>query len=769
MPPERRQLWTVFVAAATVIGLEIASFQALCVVNDYLAATQVISVALLGLSAGGIIASLVRDPRRGMAWASGLLPLAVLGSFAAILRLNPWPAAMMAALATPYALTACLLSLVFRSLPPARVYAWDLLGAALGTLLVVVPFPWLREEGAFLLLATLAALPTLWSGRPRLGALLVLVLAAATIFQLARSPLQMLDLATADQALYPDKVFFYKNKENKPLFDVRYSRGSLIERIDISLRTDGKARWVSIYNGRTVDVITSGGVKKGGLDNRLPTHLRWGKDPETLLVGPSAQGLTKAVRMMGDGHIDAVELNDAVAHLMTHEMWDRSGQAYDGMDLTIGDVRTWLARTDRRYDFITMLDTHRIYSNRHVGPPEFIHTLEAMRSYLDHARDDGLVLFEERTVDRQTELGVMRFLNTMGEALRERGQDLAKNTVIWELWHHCSAMRFVATPRQCDDRQRFTFLLFKATPYTADELASLREWQGELAVRQTDPKEYNGIVFRYGPGYPTEDRLALVAQGKTPPDVDTSLHDLGVVTDDRPFPFDVDRDHGEIVGGVRRALELAGLMVLLPAFLVFRGRLFARSRSQNLLGLALVPWFALLGVAYLSVELLLVQRLAIWLSSPTWSLAIVLSAMLAGSGLGGSRAAELRKSAVMAAMGLVALLVLGAAFGLGALVDATMALPWAGRVALAVLGVGGLAVPMGLAFPWAMTVVRGRLGEAEAGLYFAINGAAGAVTAPLVLLSTMDQGFHLSWLYAAALQALCMLLLGLAPTGEKAG
>lgn len=769
MPPDRRQLATVFVAAATVIGLEIASFQALCVVNDYLAATQVISVALLGLSAGGVAAAWVRDVRRGMAVASGLLPLAVLASFAAILWCNPWPAAMMAVLATPYALTACLLSLVFRALPPARVYAWDLLGAAMGTLLVVVPFPWLREEGAFLLLATLAATPALWSGRPRLGGLLVLALAAATITQIAASPLQMIDLATADRALYPDKVFFYANKQGEPLYDIRFSRGSLIERIDIGMRTDAHKHWVSIYNGRTVDVITNNEVKKGGLDNRLPTRLRWGKDPETLLVGPSGQGLTKAVRMMGDGHIDAVELNDAIAHLMTHEMFDRSGRAYDGMDLSVGDVRTWLARTDRRYDFITMLDTHRIYSSRHVGPPEFIHTVEAMRAYLDHVRDDGLVLFEERTVDRQTELGVMRFLYTMGEALRERGQELAKNTVIWELWHHCSALRFVAQPRQCDDGQRFTFLMFKATPYTPEELASLHDWQVQIAARQTDPKEYNGIVFRYGPGYPTEDRLSLVTRGEPPPKVDPATTDLSVVTDDRPFPFDVTRDHGEIVDGLERALELAGLMVLLPAFLVFRGRVGERERGAKLLGLALVPWFALLGVAYLSVELLLVQRLAIWLSSPTWSLAIVLSAMLAGSGLGGSRAAGLRKPAVLAAMGLVTLLVLGAAFGLGALVDATMALPWAARVALAVLGVGAVAVPMGLAFPWAMTVVRGRLGEAEAGLYFAINGAAGAVTAPLVLISTMDQGFHLSWLYAAGLQALCMLLLGLAPTGERAG
>ncbi len=771
MSEDRRLLWTVFVAAGAVIGLEIISFQALCVVNDYLAATQVIAVALLGLSLGGIAAWFIPDARRGVAVASALLPVTILASFLAIARLNPWPIPMLGVLATPYALTAILLSLVFRKLPPSRVYAWDLVGAATGAVVVVAGVPWLREEGGFLLLATLAVLPPALSASRRIYRLIPAIMAALLGVQIALSPINLLEIATADKALFGDKAFLYKNKEGGPLFEVYHSRGSLIERIDIVRRTDGTKRWVSVYNGRTVDVISGGKVEKGGLDNRLPTRLRWGQDPDTLLVGPSGQGLTKGVRMMGDGHIDAVELNGAIAHLMTNEMYERSGRAYDEMTLTIGDVRTFLARTDRRYDFITMLDTHRIYSERHYGPPEFIHTLEAMRSYLDHLKPDGLVLFEERTVDRVAELGFIRFLETMKAALRERGvEDPARHIVVWELWHHCSKAKVLSTPTRCNPKEQFTFLLVKASPYTVAEQNSLLEWQGMLDARQQGKDKYNGIVFRHLPDHPTEDRLSLAARApEGQPSVDPAEADLSVITDDKPFPFDVLHDRGPLYELVERVVGLACAFVLLPAILVFRGRRDEPAAAGGrALGLALVPWYALVGVGYLGVEVLLMQRLAIWLASPTWSLAVVLPTMLCASGLAGALAPRLSKGAVLGAMAAVVAAVGLAALALPAVIDATMSLPWAGRVGLAVLGVGALAALMGLPFPWVTTVVQRRLGERYTGLFFAINGAAGAIVTPLTLLATMVYGFELSWLLAGGVYAASLLLLALAPTGGTA-
>ncbi len=767
MNEDRRLLWTVAAAAATVIGLEILSFQALSVVNDYLAATQIISVALLGLSLGGVLAYRIGDGARGIRLAAGLLPLSVLLSFAAILRLNPWPVPMLLVLAAPYALTAVVLSLAFRRLPAGRVYAWDLVGAAAGALAVILAIPWLREEGGFLLLALVAALGATLQAQGRAWRLAPALLTVALGVQVVASPLNLLELATADKALFGDKAFLYHNQEGAPLFQVWYSRGSLIERIDIVRRTDGTRRWVSVYNGRTVDVITGGAVKKGGLDNRLPTLLRWGQDPDTLLVGPSGQGLTKGVRMMGDGHIDAVELNGAIAHLMTHEMWERSGKAYDEMELTIGDVRTFLARTDRRYDFITMLDTHRIYSQRHYGPPEFIHTLEAMRAYLDHLKPEGVVLFEERTVDRVAELGVMRFLQTMKAALRERGvEDPARNIAIWELWHDCPKSKVMADPVRCRPSQRFTFLLIKATAFTAEEQAHLLEWQGMLDARQQGKEDYNGVLFRHLPDHPTPDRLSLAARAEGDiPGVDPLEVDLSVVTDDRPFPFDVMRDRGPMLALVGRTLGLAAGMVLLPAMVAFFGR---REAGGGRLALALTPWFALLGVGYLAVEVLLMQRLGIWLGSPSWALAVVLPTMLCASGVGGLLSARMERrgvllalAAVVAAVGLLSLV-------LDPLIDLTMPLPWAGRVGLAVLGTGALALVMGLPFPWVMGQVQERLGERHAGLFFAINGAAGAVVTPLALLGTMALGFERSWLLAGGVYALCLALLALTPLRREA-
>src|SRR6185503_14090025 len=159
----RVQLWIVFFVAMTVIGLETVSFQALSFVADYLRATEVLSVALLGLSAGGVLAWVWR--RGGMGVVLTVFPLAVLASFPVIARLTEHPVALVVAMTPPYILASLVISRMFAARPPSRVYVYDLVGAGISTLVVALAIPVLREEGSFILLTGIAALPLLLHAR----------------------------------------------------------------------------------------------------------------------------------------------------------------------------------------------------------------------------------------------------------------------------------------------------------------------------------------------------------------------------------------------------------------------------------------------------------------------------------------------------------------------------------------------------------------------------------------------------------------------------
>src|SRR5262245_36205622 len=237
-PAESRiQLWIVFFVAMTVIGLETVSFQALSFVADYLRATEVLSVALLGLSAGGVLAWVWR--RGGMGVVLAVFPLAVLATFPVIARLSDHPVALVVAMTPPYILASLVISRMFAALPPNQVYVYDLVGAGISTVVVAVAIPLLREEGSFLLLTGIGVLPLLLHARASgqrsyrsVGIAFAVGAAVLLIAHLVFDPFNLLRHARGGDKLFNS---WYDSK-GAERFDLLYSRGSLIERIDILAR-----------------------------------------------------------------------------------------------------------------------------------------------------------------------------------------------------------------------------------------------------------------------------------------------------------------------------------------------------------------------------------------------------------------------------------------------------------------------------------------------------------------------------------------------------
>ena len=80
---DRLLLGIVALVAGALIALEIISFQTLVFVTEYLPATQVIAVALMGIALGGLLSFFVRPAGQlpAIAVLALLYPLVLLGSF----------------------------------------------------------------------------------------------------------------------------------------------------------------------------------------------------------------------------------------------------------------------------------------------------------------------------------------------------------------------------------------------------------------------------------------------------------------------------------------------------------------------------------------------------------------------------------------------------------------------------------------------------------------------------------------------------------------
>jgi len=310
--------------------------------------------------------------------------------------------------------------------------------------------------------------------------------------------------------------------------------------------------------------------------------------------------------------------------------------------------------------------------------------------------------------------------------------------------------------------------MLKNSAITPTDDAALVDWSQKVADRGPDKEgNYRGILWRYRPAAPTAHYWTDVVRADSLTDVADAKpeeQNLGIVTDDVPYPYDVYKSRPEMDAMIRQVVGLAIGMVLVPAVLAFFGtrrretRDVARRVASTIL---LVLFFGLLGLGYLLVEVVLMQKLAIFLSSPTYAFVVVLGTMLVASGIGGLVSARFRAPQIATAMAATVLL-LGLALGIDAILRPLMVLPFVLRVVAAIALVGPLAFLMGMPFPHMVGVTKEQLSDPHAGLMFAVNGALSAIAAPIALVYSMDHGFHQTFAVGAALYAACLVLLGLA-------
>jgi spermidine synthase len=619
--------------------LELALTRLFSVVLFYHFAFLAISIALLGLGAGGVSAyllksKLVRTDTRSLAARLCMANSAVIvGMLEIVLRVPvalqvSWSnfgrlTALYLAAAVPFFLTGLLFAVVFaresRRIP--RLYGADLCGGALACLAVVPLLNWVGGPNVVLVAgATMAAAGTFWaesrSGRRNAG-LLTLALVA---------------LIGANYSGRLIDVVYAKGMFRDPA-QVEFARWNALSRVEVDRQGQAK---VAVIDEDANTFIMSAEVSRWH-------DTEWEKDlmsappalanilrprGEFAIIGPG--GGVDVLRAVANGSpsVTGIEINPIIATTIMRERYaDYSQHLYQRPDVHIHvtDGRSFLRSTKQKFDVVqmTLVDTWASTAAGAFALSENnLYTVEAFREYFDHLKPDGMIAITRWEFRHPRE--ALRVVAVAMEALHRLGvTNPARNFM-------------VASQGSLDEDGIPVVVLAKKSPFTPAE---------EDAVSAHLDK-YPQLESLYLPSDPEKNPFSdLIASNDPYAFARGYPYNTAPVTDNAPFFF-FTLKLGQILGeqashaGIDWKVNIGVLVLLLVlgissvavlTFLILPLALKSRKGRQSPVPLL---YFVAVGLGYILVEIAFIQRFVLFLGHPTYALTVVIFLLMLSSGAG---------------------------------------------------------------------------------------------------------------------------------------
>lgn len=662
----------VFIISASVLMLQILYTRLLSVMSYYHLAFFAISIAMFGMTAGAVWVylqagrfnrqTLARDLTRfASAYAAsvGLSLLLQVGSVP-VLALSATTVVVWMQVAiimsVPFFCAGVVISLALtRSpFPVGRVYAADLVGAAVGCLGVLALLDIMDGPSAILAVGGVAALGAVTFSRaaadedrplpaglierilarPAMIAGVLLVLAAAN--STTRYGIQ--PIVVKNEVDRRDNVAFEKwNSFSRILVrrpwkaaPVLWGASSTLppgtEVEQYRLNIDGDAA-TSMF--RFSGDVSQADFLRYDITNLAYTIRNTGR---AAIIGVGGGRDMLSARVHGFPDVTGVEINPIFIDLLTNREPYRSfAKLADqpGMHFNVDEARSWFARSPERFDLIqmSMIDTFAA-----TGAGAFtltengLYTLEGWRIFVGHLAPRGVF-----TVSRWYAPGDVnetgRMISLAVAALLDQG--------ITEPRKHL----FLAS------NLNLATLVLSREPLTGEESQALQATAAKY--------KYNVLL---SPGrQPATQVLADITASQDQRGLEAAtagyLFDLSPPGDNRPFFFNQLRlgrwfeglhqafsaDAGVVRGNIVATLTLVVIMLVSVILVVTTIVLPLRPAVKNIGGRFAVLgslYFLLLGVGFMLVEIALLERLSVFLGHPIYALSIVLFSIIVCTGMG---------------------------------------------------------------------------------------------------------------------------------------
>jgi hypothetical protein len=766
----RQDYVALFLVAMATMMLEILLTRIFSVTFWYHLAFVAVSIAMFGMTLGAVIVYLFASwfaPHRlraGLAIASGLFAVTAVGSVKIHLGMpvdltrlsSPLTDLSIAysIIAVPFIFSGIAISLALTRFPRqlSQLYAADLAGAALGCVALIVLIEKLDGPPVVLVVAGAAGIAALLFAigspltrtlRHGLISLAAVALAFGGIYAVA---------AVSAEGLQVRRAKGYRLQ--RPLFE-RWNSYSRIEvgaaRVERPFGWGLSPLFTPAFNlsqmHLQIDAAAETVLTKFDGDLTSLEHLKYdvtnigyylANTGDVFVVGAGGGRDVLSAIAFGQPRVTAVEMNKAIIEAVNARFGEVTGHLdrRPGVRFVNDEARSYLSRSDSRFDVIqiSLIDTWAATAaGAFVLSENTLYTADGWQLFYSRLKDDG-ILSVSRWYDHQNPVEVYKLTALAADALRRVGVREPRRHLI-----------LVATPPGGTDpagRSSVATILLRRSPYSDAEIATIRGVSGRM-----------GFEVALTPDSSPDATFAeLAGAGRTSEIVSRFGSQLAPPTDDRPFFFKID---SVLLNGLLRFVTVLSLAFIVVPIAIKDRRAI---RHDALPSLA----FAAIGVAFMLIEISLMQRLTLLLGHPTFSLSVVLGGLLISSGAGSLSTRNINAASSDAGIATRLASLIGVLGIVGIITPRVIA--WFHgaatpvRVAVALALVLAPGVFMGMVFPIAMKVAEAKRPHLTAWLW-GINGAASICASVLAVGISSSRGISVAWWTGVVTYVVAALLI----------
>jgi hypothetical protein len=470
---------------------------------------------------------------------------------------------------------------------------------------------------------------------------------------------------------------------------------------------------------------------------------------ESVLILNQGTGLDAAGAITNNaGKIIIVESNPVVISLLKNELAPESDSLYYDKTIVIKNIepRTFLMSDTSKYDLVTIpiVGSFEGSSGLYAMQEQYILTKESVAEMRERLTPNGVICIT-CWIDYPFR-NPLKVLSTLTEVIRESTSE--------------SPSRFIAAVRSWGT---ISFIL-KRSPITAGESQQIREFCRSMLfdpvilpdIRPGERTNFNRVqdekFFDYIDEILSPERNRLYSE-----------YDFYLMpaTDDKPFFSQFLRwknfSHLSELFGTRsipffetgyvfalftlvQVSAISIFIILLPLFkLGFKGR----NKFKVLL------YFCGIGIGYMSVEIVLIQRFILYFGNAIYSAAAVISSMLICSGIGSyfSSRINLKKNHLTAIFIIIAALLLLYAVFLTSIIRETITFPLEEKSAFAFVIIAPLSFSMGFPFPLGIRILTANDKE-QIPWAWGINSSFSVISSVAAVIIAVELGF--SWIMIIA-------------------
>lgn len=551
----------------------------------------------------------------------------------------------------PFFLAGLVLSIVFShySNQIRKLYFWDLIGAALGSILLIPLLPRIGATGTMFVVAGLAVVSAACFSAGREKALTALVILVAMI--IVALPF------TRDSI---DSFKPHMQKRGFKSLVTSINEGTWwdpISKINI-LNTeslDQNRKWIA-YDGGTQSsyFFPFDGDYKNIRDNMpgisqqhfwntyvaISHYLKADTDARVLIIGSAGGQELKAALTYNAAEVDAIELVGTVVALGKTQYAEYIGNIMNDPRANVqrGEGRSYLRQSNKTYDIIQMFSNHTsssIAAGSGAMQSAYLQTVEAYKEYFSALSNDGILHINHHVYPKM--------VATASRAWAELGRsDFRQHVLVSDV------------PGVRDD---LPTMLIKMSPWTEAEVAKVKKLMHWFSY-PVDP-------FNIAGSFLSDDFFS----GRLPQSViDAAPYRIEEPTDDKPFfnslrtsletlpKYDRSRHVNEGISELLNSQKSSGypvdvmhLIISAGAAMVFAllftvgPMLFAKSGREKWHGKAsFMTYFCSLGLGFIVFELVFIQIFMKVIGFPLYTYTTVLFTFLFGAGVGSLASEKLK-------------------------------------------------------------------------------------------------------------------------------